>query len=104
MLDDFRFEQPDDGFSQCVIVAVPDASDRHVDSGFHVPIGVSDGQILYASVRVLGQGTHHGPSLADGLAEGVDDESGVRSFPLRCAHCESACNYVPFGGVIGLQG
>lgn len=34
MFDDFRFEQSDDGFGQSVVAAVPDASDRNVDSGF----------------------------------------------------------------------
>ena len=57
MFDDLGFEQSDDGFGQCFVVAVYDASDRHVASGFGEPFGVSDGQILQASVRVAGQST-----------------------------------------------
>ena len=33
VFDDLGFEQSDDGFGQCVVAAVPDASNRHVDSG-----------------------------------------------------------------------
>ena len=40
VFDDFRLEQSDDGFGQCVVVAVSDASDRHVDSGFVEPIAL----------------------------------------------------------------
>ena len=74
MLDDFRLEQSDDGFGQCAVAAVSDASDGHDDSGFGEPIGVSNGQILHASVRVVGQRSHRRTSLANGLVEGVDDE------------------------------
>ena len=40
MFDDLGFEQSDDGFGQCVVVAVSDSSDRHVDSGFGEPIAL----------------------------------------------------------------
>ena len=76
MLDDFRIEQSDDRFGQCVVAAVRDASDGHADSGFGEPIGVSDGQTMHASVRVAGQGAHRRMPLADGLVEGVEDEAG----------------------------
>lgn len=76
MPDDFRLEQSADGFGQCVVAAVPDASDRNVDSGFSELFGVSDGQMLHASVRVVGQSAKRRTSLADGLAEGVEDEAG----------------------------
>ena len=74
--DDFRLEQSDDGFGQCVVVAVSDASDRHVASGFGESISVSNGRAMHASVRVVGQRSHRRASLADGLVEGVEDEAG----------------------------
>ena len=40
VFEDFCLEQSDDGFGQCVVVAVSDASDRHVDSGFGELSGV----------------------------------------------------------------
>ena len=76
MLDDFGLEQSDDGFSQSVVVAVPDASDRHVDAGDGEPLGVSDGQTMHGAVRVVGQRAHRRTPLADGLVEGVEDEAG----------------------------
>ena len=79
MLDDFRLEQPDDGFGQCVFAAASDTSDRHVDSGFGEPVGVSNGQAMHTSVRVVGQSTRHRTSLADGLVkEGIEDEASRR--------------------------
>ena len=87
MLDDFRLEQSDDGFGQCFVVAVSDASNRHFASGFGEPFGVSDGHAMHAAVRVVGQRVQCRTPLADGLAEGVEDESGVgRS--RRGAHLE----------------
>ena len=77
MLDDFRLEQSDEGFGQCVVAAVPDASDGHVDSGFGEPLGVSNGHILHAAARVVGQSARHRTSLADGLVQGVEDKGGV---------------------------
>ena len=77
VFDDLRLEQSDDGFGQCVVVVVPDPSDRHVDSGFGEPLGVSDGQTMHASVRVAGQSVQRRTSLADGLVEGVEGESGA---------------------------
>ena len=76
MLDDFGREQSDDGFGQGVVAAVPDASDGHVDSGFGEPIGVSDGQLPHASVRMVGQSSQRRTPSADGLVEGVEDEAG----------------------------
>ena len=58
--DDFRLGQSDDGFGQGVFVAVSNASDRHVDSGFGERLGVSNGQILHAAVRVVGQRANAG--------------------------------------------
>ena len=75
MLDNFRLEQPDDGFGQCVVAAFPDASDGHVDSGFGEPIGVSNGHAMHASVRMAGQSAQRRTALADGLVEGVEDEA-----------------------------
>ena len=40
MFDDFGFEQSDDGFGQCVVLAVSDAFDQYVDSGFGEPIAL----------------------------------------------------------------
>ena len=37
--DDFRLEQSDDGFGQCVVAAVSDASDGHVD--FRLGVGLA---------------------------------------------------------------
>ena len=48
VFDDLGFEHPDDGFGQCVVVAVSNASDRHVDSDFGKPFGVSNRHILHA--------------------------------------------------------
>ena len=74
--DDFRLEQSDDGFGQGVVAAVSDASDGHVDSGCGESLGVSNGYILHAAVRVVGQRSRRRTSLADGLVEGVEDEAG----------------------------
>ena len=63
VFDDFRLEESDDGFGQCVVVAVSDASDGHVDSGFGEPLGVSNGHILPAAVRGI---------------SGVEGDGGVR--------------------------
>ena len=41
VFDDFRLEQSDDGFGQGTVVAVSDASNRHVDAGFGQPFGVT---------------------------------------------------------------
>ena len=38
VFDDLGFEQPNDGFGQCVVAAVSDAFDGHVDSGLGEPI------------------------------------------------------------------
>ena len=86
MLDDFRLEQSDDGFGQCAVAAVPDASGGHVDSGFGEPSGVSNGHILHAAVRVAGQSAQRRPPLANGLVEGVEDEGGVGR-----SHCTAVC-------------
>ena len=74
MLDDLRLEQSDDGFGQCVVAAVSDASDGHVDSDFGEPLGLSNGHILHAAVRVAGKRAQRRSSLADGL---VGDENKV---------------------------
>ena len=75
VLDDFRLEQSDDGFGQGVVLAVSNASDGHVDSGFGESICVSNGHAMHAAVRVAGQRSHRRTSLADGLVEGVEDEA-----------------------------
>ena len=76
MCDDLRLEQSDDGFGQRVVAAVLGASDRHVDSGFGHPFGVSNGQAMHAAVRAVGRRAQRRAALADGLVGGVEDEAG----------------------------
>ena len=54
VFDHFRPERSDNGFDQGVVVAVSDASDLHVDSGFREPFGISDGLVMHAAVRAVG--------------------------------------------------
>ena len=74
MFDDFHFEQSDDGFGQCVVAAVSDASDQHVASGFGKSLSLSNGHVLHAMARMVDQRPHRRTSLADGLVEGVEEK------------------------------
>ena len=52
-VDDFGFEQSDDRLSQCVVIGIADAAHRWLDAGFGQAFGVSDGDILAATVAVV---------------------------------------------------
>ena len=59
VFDNLGFEQSDDGFGLCVVVAVSDTSGRHVDSGFGEPFGVSNGHLYISAVLFC---SRHRPS------------------------------------------
>ena len=76
-LDDLGLEQADDAFGEGVVVGIPDAADGGIDAGFGEPVGVSDRQVLAASITVMDQFVSLGRHpLTDGLVQGIQDETG----------------------------
>ena len=76
-LDDLGLEKADDAFGQGVVIGVPDAADRGVDACLSQPLGVSDRQILAASIAMMDQVVGLARrALADGLVQGVEHETG----------------------------
>ena len=64
-MDEFGLVETVDGFGQGVVVAVPDTADRRFDAGQAEPLGIADGQVLAAPVRVMDQSGFPGwPALA----------------------------------------
>jgi len=53
--NDFGFEEPDDRFGQCVIVRIADGAHGWFDSRFSESFGVTDRQVLNATITVMNQ-------------------------------------------------
>ena len=54
--DDFGLVQPDDRFSQRIVVGIPDAAHRRLEAGLFQSLGIANRKILRASVAVMNQG------------------------------------------------
>lgn len=54
-MDQFGFVEAVDGFSQCIVVGVAFAADRGFDASFRQSLGVANGDVLRAPVRVMDQ-------------------------------------------------
>lgn len=76
-LDHLGLEQADDAFGQSIVIGIPDTADRGVDPRLSQPLGVSDRQVLAASVAVMDQLVRlRWCPLADGLVQGIQHETG----------------------------
>lgn len=53
--NDLRLEEPDDGLGQGVVIAVPPAADRRLDTGVGQPLRIANGEVLNPSVVVVDQ-------------------------------------------------
>ena len=54
-VDHLRFEQTIDGLGQGVVVAVADATDRGLDTGFGQALGVADGNVLAPPIAMVNE-------------------------------------------------
>ena len=67
-MDQFGFVETVYRFSEGVVIRVTHASDRWFDAGFGQTLGVSNGQILPAAIRVVNQAAFlNRPSIMQGL-------------------------------------
>jgi hypothetical protein len=83
-LNHFRLEEPDDRFSERVVVGVAAAADRWRDAGFCESLRVPHRQVLRAAVAVMHQvGDAGGAPIVNRLLERIEDEVGPRDDETR---------------------
>ena len=54
-MDQFGLVQAVDGFSESIVVAVAFAADRRLDADLGQSLGIADGNLLRAAIRVVDQ-------------------------------------------------
>jgi hypothetical protein len=85
-VDEFGLVKPDHGLGQGIVVAVSPATDGRFYTGESQALGVANGQISNAPVRVMDEAfTFVAQAFGDGLLEGVEPlcQHPVRRFRLE---------------------
>src|ERR1700722_8959538 len=78
-MDDLGLVEAVDGFGESIVVRVADATHRRLDAGPRQAFGVSDGDVLAASIAVVHEpASLHGPPIMESLFQSVQDEAGMR--------------------------
>src|SRR3954447_26579329 len=74
-MDDFGFEQSIDGFSERIVITVADAADRWLNASVKQALGVTDREVLHATVAVVHEATlANRAAIAQRLLERVQHE------------------------------
>ena len=77
-MDDFSLIETVDRFGEGVVVTVADASHRGLDSSFCQPLGVPDGHVLDAAIRLVDEAaTMSGTPIINCLLQGIDDKASM---------------------------
>ncbi len=75
---DFSLVETVDRFGEGVVVTVADASDGRHDSSFCQPLGIPDGYILDAAIRVVHEAaTMSGTPIMKSLLQGMEDKASI---------------------------
>src|SRR3984885_1802796 len=78
-MDDLGLVEAVDGFGESIVVRVADATHRGLDAGLRQALGVSDGDVLAASIAVVHEpASLHKPPIMESLLQSVQDEAGMR--------------------------
>src|ERR1700729_1455115 len=78
-MDDLGLVEAVDGFGESIVVRVADATHRGLDAGLRQALGVSDGDVLAASIAVVHEpASLHRPPIMESLLQSVKDEAGMR--------------------------
>ena len=78
-MDHLGLEQAVDRFGQGVVVGIPYAFDRGLDTGFGQTLGVANTDVLRSSVAMVDKvAASEGPPVVECLLQGVENEVGVR--------------------------
>src|SRR6056297_2950028 len=74
-VDQLGFVKTVNGFCESVIIRVPDAAGRWLDAGFGQTLGVTNGQILPAAIRMMNQSALlDRPSVMQGLLQSIENK------------------------------
>ena len=78
-MDDLGLVETVDRFCEGVVVAVADASDGRLDSSFCQPLGIANGHVLNASIRVMHEASAmNGTPIMKSLLQGIEDKVSMR--------------------------
>lgn len=75
-MDNLGLVETVDRFRECVVVAVADASDRGLNACFCQPLGIANGYVLNAPVRVMHEtASMSGTPIIQSLLQSIEDET-----------------------------
>src|SRR5258708_37391801 len=78
-MDDLGLVEAVDGFGESIVVRVADATHRRLDAGLRQAFGVSNGDVLAASITVVHEpASLRRPPIMESLFQSVQDEAGMR--------------------------
>ena len=78
-MDDLSLVETVDCFGEGIVVTVADASDGRLDSIFCQPLGIADGHVLNAAIRVMHEAAAmSGTPIMKCLLQGIEDKASMR--------------------------
>ncbi len=78
-MNDLGLVETVDRFGEGVVVTVADASDRRLDASFCQPLGIPDGHVLKAAIRVMHEAAAmSGTPIMKSLLKGIEDKASMR--------------------------